>query len=237
MPPLPRAPAAAASLTAALLLAWPGQTANAQAASTAGSGPVIYSCIDAQGRRLTSDRPIPECIGREQRVLNRDGSLREVRPPTPTAEERAAQEARERQALEARKAQAEALRRDRNMMTRYPDEAAHQRAREAALAPVRQAMQASEKRLAALAVERKPLMQEAEFYVGKPLPPTLRGQIDANDAATEAQRSSIANQEAELVRINRLYDTELQRLRRLWAGAKPGSLGPEAPSSPSSQPR
>ena len=32
----------------------------------------IYSCVDAQGRRLTSDRPIPACVNREQRVLNSD---------------------------------------------------------------------------------------------------------------------------------------------------------------------
>ncbi|HET7868163.1 MAG TPA: DUF4124 domain-containing protein, partial [Burkholderiaceae bacterium] len=40
--------------------------AAAQAAGSAGSG--IYSCTDARGRRLTSDRPIIECLDREQRV-------------------------------------------------------------------------------------------------------------------------------------------------------------------------
>jgi hypothetical protein len=55
---------------------------------------------------------------------------------------------------------------------------------------------------AELAAERKPLLDEAEFYKGKPLPPKLKAQIDANDAAVEAQRGG-ANQEAELDRINR----------------------------------
>ena len=78
-------------------------------------------------------------------------------------------------------------------------------------------------------------MNEAEFYVGKPLPPKLRGQIDANDAATLAQRNAAINQEAELERVNRLYDAELARLKLLWAGAVPGSLGPIAdrPALPS----
>lgn len=228
MPGMPSAALISASLAAAAMAAGWGGTVLAQTRATVTAPPaaVIYTCTDANGRRITSDRPIPECTGREQRVLNRDGSLREVRPPTPTAEERAAQEAREREALEARKAQAEAVRRDRNLMARFPDEAAHRRAREAALAPAREAMSASEKRLEALAAERKPLTDEAEFYAGKALPPKLRGQLEANDAATGAQRSSIANQEAEIVRINRLYDAELQRLKRLWAGAPPGSLGP-----------
>ncbi|OYX12745.1 MAG: DUF4124 domain-containing protein, partial [Acidovorax sp. 32-64-7] len=27
----------------------------------------IYTCVDRQGRRLTADRPIAECLDREQR--------------------------------------------------------------------------------------------------------------------------------------------------------------------------
>jgi hypothetical protein len=44
-----------------------------------------------------------------------------------------------------------------------------------------------------------------------------------------AQRAVARNQRAELDRINRLYDVELERLRQLWAGAPPGSMGPMAP--------
>ncbi|WP_043814477.1 hypothetical protein, partial [Rubrivivax gelatinosus] len=156
-------------------------------------------------------------------------------PPTPTADERAEIEARERRAAEARAAQADAARRDRNLMARYPNEDAHQRAREAALETVRVAIRASDQRLKLLASERKPLLDEAEFYPARPLPPKLRQALDANDAATEAQRVAMANQEAELVRINKLYDAELERLRRLWAGARPGTLGP-MPAEPSSAP-
>jgi hypothetical protein len=58
------------------------------------------------------------------------------------------------------------------------------------------------------------------------LPAKLKQQFDANDAAVQAQRSLIANAQAEQVRINNFYDTELARLRKLWAGAAPGSLGP-----------
>jgi len=189
------------------------------------AGTAIYSCIDDKGKRITSDRPIPECIAKEQRILNRDGSLREVRPPTLTAEERAAVEARERRAAEVRLAQAEAVRRDRNLMTRYRDEQAHEAARAAALESVKQAMKASEKRLAELAAERRPLLDEAEFYKGRQLPTKLRLQMDAIDASVDAQRAAMANQEAEVVRVNRLFDIELDRLRRLWAGTPPGSMG------------
>lgn len=185
----------------------------------------IYTCTDSKGRRLTADRPIPECTGKEQQVLNQDGSVRTVVPPTLTAEERLAMEARERAAAETRLANVDAARRDRNLMARYPNEAAHLRARESALDTVRLAIKSTEVRLRDLAQQRKPLQNEAEFYQGKPLPPKLRAAMDANDAALDAQKSSAATQEVELSRINRLYDIELERLRRLWAGAAPGTLG------------
>jgi hypothetical protein len=185
----------------------------------------IYTCVDDKGRRVNSDRPIAECMHKEQLMLNRDGSLRMVIPPSLTADERAEREARERRAAEQRTAQQEALRRDRNLAQRYPNEAAHRKAREGAVDTVRLAIKNSEARLAELTRERKPLLSEAEFYAGKALPAKLKQQLDANDAALEAQRTLAANQTAELDRINALYDAELERLRRLWAGAPPGSLG------------
>ena len=103
----------------------------------AASSPGIFTCIDPQGRRLTSDRPIAECTGREQRVLNRDGSVQRVVPPTLTAEERAEREAAERRAVLERASQADAVRRDRNLVSRFPNEATHRKSREAALDKVR----------------------------------------------------------------------------------------------------
>lgn len=186
----------------------------------------IYTCTDDKGRRLTSDRPIPECVHKEQKLLNRDGSVRNVVPPTLTSDERAEKEAGERRAAEARAAQQDAIRRDRNLLVRFPNAAAHQRAREAALDPVRLAIKNSDSRLRELQAERKPLANEAEFYPNRPLPPKLRQQIDANDAATEAQRALLNTQSAELERINANFDAELERLKRLWSGAQAGSLGP-----------
>ena len=63
------------------------------------------------------------------------------------------------------------------------------------------------------------------------LPAKLKASIDANDVAIEAQRAASANQEAELDRINRLYDAELDRLRRLWAGARPDRWGRWPPTA------
>lgn len=185
----------------------------------------IYTCVDASGKRLTSDRPIAECTAREQRVLNADGSVKHVVPPTMTSDERSEHEARERDAAIALSTRQEAIRRDRNLIARFPNEAAHRKARVAALDDVRKSVRVSEERLALLAAERKPVTDEAEFYVGKPLPAKIKMQLDANDASVEAQRSLVQNQRLEEVRIDALYDAELARLKKLWAGAQPGSMG------------
>ena len=206
-------------LAAAALLA----AGAARAADT--PAPLIYSCVDASGKKLTSDRPIAECNAREQRVLNADGSVKRVLPPTLTSDERAEMETREREALAERAARQDAIRRDRNLLIRFPDEVAHRKARESALDDVRKALRLSESRMAALQAERKPLMDEAEFYAGGKMPLKLKGQVDANDAAQEAQRSLVQNQQLEVGRINKLYDTELERLKKLWNGAQPGSMG------------
>jgi hypothetical protein len=193
--------------------------------ATSSQAQQIYSCVDASGKKLTSDRPLPECAARDQRVLNADGSVKKVLSPTLTAEEAAHQEARDRAAAAARSAQQDAVRRDRNLTNRFPTEEAHAKARADALNDVRKAVESSERRMAVLASERKPLNNEAEFYVGKPLPLKLKHALDANDATTEAQRTLIQNQQIEMVRINALYDAELARLRRLWGGAPAGSMG------------
>ena len=198
---------------------------------------LIYSCIDANGKKLTSDRPIPECLNRDQRVLNSDGSPKGILPPTPTADERAAAEQREREAAAERGTRNDAVRRDRNLLNRFPDEAAHAKARAKALDDIGNAVRISEARITLLNLERKPLLDEAEFYVGKSLPTKIKSALDANDASLEAQKSLVQNQQVEVVRINGLYDAELARLKKLWAGTPAGSLGPIAPASPGAKGR
>lgn len=208
----------------ALLLAV-GVGASAPALAQTAPPAQIFTCTNAAGKKLTSDRPIPECNDREQRVLNADGSVKRVQGPVQTADERTESEARAQKAALAESQRLEAIRRDRNLLARFPNEAAHRKARMAALDDVKGSLRISEARLAALALERKPLLDEAEFCVGKPLPGKLKTQLDANDASVDAQRTLVQNQKLEVVRIDALYDAELSRLKLLWGGAQPGSMG------------
>lgn len=181
----------------------------------------IYSCIDAKGRKLTSDRPIPECVDREQLLLNPSGTVRAVVGPTLTGPERKALEAKQRREAEERARQAEEKRRERALLVRYPNRATHDKEREEAVAQINVVRQAALNRVKELQHQRKELDTELEFYVKDPskVPPSLKRLVDENAQSMAVQERFIADQDAEMVRLNARFDEELVRLQQLWVQA------------------
>jgi len=198
-------------------------------ASAQGSPPAthIYTCVDARGHRLTSDRPIMECIDREQRELSQTGTLRRVIPPAMTTAEREAREAREREAALERERARDAIRRDQALVARYPDKAAHDSGREQALAQTETLIHAAEHRIAELSAERQALDAEMEFYRKDPAqaPLRLRRAIEDNTRDTQVQRHAIADRQHERERIHARFDEEARRLQPLWE-TRAGTLAP-----------
>jgi uncharacterized phage-associated protein len=185
------------------------------------NGPVIpgvYTCIDAKGRKLTSDRPIPECTDREQKVLNPSGTVKTKVGPTLTAQEKAEQEQRDRRDAEEKGRTAEEKRRDRALLMRYPTKAVHDQEREEALSQVTVVIKAASTRLDELIRQRKLLDDEMEFYKKDPTkaPAYLRRQVEESAQSQAVQKRFITEQESEIRRINARFDDELSRLRLLW---------------------
>lgn len=194
----------------------------------------IYSCVDAQGRHLTSDRPIPACIDREQQELNPSGTVKRTVPPSLTASERAAKEAKAREAQEAQARVEDEKRRDRALLARYPDKATHDKERNAALAVADDVMAAANRRTALLAADRQRIDAELEFYKKDPskIPPRLKREIQENQQQTAEQKRFVTSMEGEKSRINARFDEELSRLQVLWkaAAAPPGATAARAAS-------
>ncbi len=112
------------------LVCWAAMGAFAAAwAQTTPIAGGVYTCIDAKGRKLTADRPIPECVDREQKVLNPSGTVRAKVGPTLTAQEKAELEQKEKRAQEEQGRAAEEKRRDRALLTRYPNKTVHDQER------------------------------------------------------------------------------------------------------------
>lgn len=105
----------------------------ALATGPAPAQPSIYTCIDAKGKRLTADRPIRDCLDREQKELNPSGTVRRTVAPSLTGQERVTEEAKARRVAEEQARVAEEKKRDRILLDRYPDAESHARARAAAL--------------------------------------------------------------------------------------------------------
>jgi len=179
----------------------------------------IFTCIDAKGRRLTADRPIPECTDREQKELNASGTLKRKIGPTLTAEERAAEEEKARRAAEERNRQLEEKKRERALLTRYPNKATHDAERMKALASVDEAIVATRKSIGELVAQRRRQDVELEFYQRDPakIPAVLRRQIEETEQHIAAQQRFIDNQDSEKKRVNARFDEELVKLRQLWA--------------------
>ncbi len=187
----------------------------------------IYSCVDAKGRTLTADRPIPECTDRTQRALSPSGMVKRQIGPSLTAHEQAAQDEKDRRAAELRAREAEDRRRDKALLLRYPTPEVHERERAAALLQIDEVIKASSKRRGELADQRKSLGGELEFYVKDPsrAPASLKRRLEENEGSVAVQQRFIADQEQEKKRVNQRFDEELAKLRQLWALANPPAPG------------
>ena len=212
-------------ITKCVLLAALCGLASTQAQPSATQG--IYTCSDAKGRKLTSDRPIAECSDREQKLLNPSGTVKAKVAPTPTAQERSELENKDKAEQEERARLNEEKRRDRALLVRYPSKPLHDKERAEALAQIGVVRLAAVRRVEELLSQRAAISEEMEFYKKDPAkaPPPLRRQVDEVAHSLAIQGRFIADQDAELKRVNARFEEELGRLKQLWALQSPAALG------------
>jgi len=212
------------TLSHALLLAtWIGLIPiQGQAQSTS-----FFVCVDASGRRFTSDRPIPECTNREQREMTASGAVKRVIAPHLTPEERALAE-QQNEAEAARKSRdLEQQRRDRALLSRYPSQTQHDAERHRQLALQLEGATSLERRGEELKQQEKDIRLELEFYKSNPskAPAWLTRKLADNADQQQQHLQLVALQLDEKRRINQRFDEELGRLKQLWAANRPGAAG------------
>ena len=179
----------------------------------------IYTCVDAKGRKITADRPILDCIDRDQQELSRHGTVIRKVSPTLTSKERAVQEEKDKLVAVENARQQDEKRRERALLLRYPNRKAHDRERDIALAVVDDIIASSQKRTQALGQERAAINLEMEFYLKDPgkAPFALRGRLEGNISNQQVQQQFVISQGVEKIRLNRRFDEELVTLQQLWA--------------------
>jgi hypothetical protein len=210
------------------LLATSGVTASAQSAG--GPTPQIYTCTDAGGRKLTSDRPIVECNDREQTILNPSGTVKAKIGPVLTPLEQSQSEARIRAEQKERAKKDEEKRMDRALLVRYPNRAVHRKAREDTLDQILLVRQVGAARLKDLLVEHSKLTEEMAFYAKDPskAPAKLQRQMTGVTQSLAEQERFLAEKDTEVQRVNAHFDEEQKRLEPLWpANQAPATAGTE----------
>lgn len=143
----------------------------------------IYSCEDAAGRKLTADRPIANCMDREQRVLRSSGGEKARIGPSQSEQDLYQQEQRQRETLQRRRQAQETQRKEQALLQRYPRQDLHDAAQRQALADINERIAAAIQRMETLRVERGIQAQEMEFYIRDVTlaPGTLQRLVADND--------------------------------------------------------
>jgi hypothetical protein len=200
---------------------WMACTAAAQT-SPSTVIPGVYTCVDAKGRKLTADRPIVDCLDREQQVLNPSGTVKAKVGPSLTAQERAEKEQKAKLESEEQAKAADEKRRNRALLSRYPNKAMHDKERSEAIAGVGAVIKAAKARIDELNAQQSRLDQEMEFYKKDPAkaPAYLRRQLEETQQSMAVQKRFIGEQDAEIRRVNARFDEELTRLKPLWLAAQ-----------------
>jgi Domain of unknown function (DUF4124) len=187
----------------------------------------IYTCTDASGRKLTSDRPIAECADRDQKELNSNATVKRTVKPVMTAQEQRAFDEKQKIEAEEQTRAEEEKRKNRALLSRYPNRESHDKERAEALGQIDVVIQAATKRMGELGGQRKTIDTELEFYKKdlSKMPVSLKRQIEDNDNSLAVQKRFVADQDSEKKRLNARFDEDLVKLKSLWllAGSAPGT--------------
>jgi hypothetical protein len=189
------------------------------------AAPMIYSCINAQGRRIISDRPLEECLGRLQNEMGMSGVVKRQNmagvhqasapkeaalPSTPIDPtlDKAVREQRKHKAL----------------LERYANEAAHIEERRRSQLNLNASIARSHQEISDQVDLSTRLAQEAALLKTQSaaLPLKLRQQINENHQTLRLLRMVLADRQQELAQSNQRFDDELVILRALWAQAPTG---------------
>ena len=190
----------------------------------------IYTCVDAKGRKITSDRPITECMDRAQKEISPAGTVKRILMPAPSPQEQAVLEEKEKLEADERAKAAKDKLRDRALLQRYPDRASHDKERTAVLEPVNDIIKTATKRAEDLATQRSSITTELEYYKSSPgnAPTALKRRLDEADVSMAAQKRMLAEKEAEKKRITERFDTEMAKLKPQWDVAASSSAAAAA---------
>lgn len=181
----------------------------------------IYTCKDANGKTITSDRPLPECQGREGRVLSGQGAtVKKIEAPL-TPEQQAARDVEDQKKRQEDELRREQARRDKALLNTYAGVDDIESKRQRALAQVEREARESERRISLLERQASENRAESEFYKKKQMPADLKRKLDENEAALKAEKHLLASKKSEVAHVNVKFDEDKRRYVELTNSLSP----------------
>ena len=179
----------------------------------------IYTCKDANGKTITSDRPLPECQGREGRVLSGQGAtVKKIEAPL-TPEQQAARDVEDQKKRQEDELRREQARRDKALLNTYAGIDDIESKRQRALSQVEREARESERRISLLERQAGENRSEADFYKKKAMPSDLKRRLDENEAALKAEKSLFGQKKDEVAQVNVKFDEDKKRYLDLIGAA------------------
>ena len=217
--------AACAGIRSTLRLGWGVAALGAAVAAHA----QMYICTTGSGQMFTGDYIPTACRNHEIRVLNPDGSVREIIPAPLTSEQRKAQEAADEARRKKEQARLQQERRDRALFATYSSVGDIEAARRQTLTGLRATIQRADAAIAQYQRERKRLDEDAEFYLHHPMPARLTEEFQDNRILLRQQRQVRDQAQAEVQRVNQQFDADRQRYIELQGGGAADPAGAARP--------
>ena len=196
----------------------------------------VYTCTTATGRKITADRPIPECMDREQRELQTSTGRVNILKPKQTEAERWAEREAQKQLEREKESTVQQQRRDQQLLARYPDEAALEEKRSYMLEEVKKRWAPTLEEQAEINVRRKEISAAADARrkAGKTADFSTAKEAAQLERRTFQLQPMMDKAQADIDRVNQDMDTDLARLRYLRGQAQTAraiALGQQPASS------
>jgi hypothetical protein len=172
--------------------------------------PKIYSCKDAQGRTITSDRPIPECAG-AIRELRQDGATRQEIAAPLTPEQQVIKDQEVAKALVAAQQKREQQLRDKALLMAYSSMDSLETMRSRQIAELVAEIKAGQQRL--IAMHKELIAAQAEQKAQPNL--TTRTIVRNKAMAMLAEDDLIRTQEEAIKTVKLKFDQDAKRLQEL----------------------
>lgn len=190
-----------------IICAFSGQSAQAE----------IYTCKDAAGRTITSDRPIPECADRAMFVRQNPGQSQREIPRPKTLEERRKAEAEQEKQKIADQLEEQRKKEELYLLANFKSENDIEMTRQRFLAVVKEKIRVGSEQMKAIDHLLDELQAEQRNGATKTPAENANLQSRANQLVLSIKnsRESIARYEAERQLINTQYDDILSRYREI----------------------